>query len=362
MAKKSTIANSISSSWYTAKDLANIMQIDSKLIYYFANVNKIECNKTNRPYLFRSSVELIQEIQNYKNANYLYDSRQFPDYIKPLIGYFKKSKVPWKLRIRLFFQELIDAPNKFRSIIWIGIIGSLASIGGLVIALFVIGSHKTPDKISPIRIGKFAGNLDFFSVHKNFDPSGLMGDIGDITIIKNENGILFQYRPKGKGPHEWDWKYVNGKLNNNPAKFSGVMYLDPPNNWGENPTGGYDLREYHMGITWEARSLTGEVNVEFVIGGINWIWDEKNGIKKPAPFPDTMPSVRVGIKTLTAEWRKFEFGLSQKPLHYFACIVGAFGWTISQNNAYNYSNRTENIPITPELIEFEVRNIQYERK
>jgi hypothetical protein len=94
-----------------------------------------------------------------------------------------------------------------------------------------------------------------------------MGDIGDITPEKvpGERLIRFRYEAQGRGPHEWDHKYVDGELNPSPAKFAGVMFLD--GDWARTASG-FDLRGKRV-VRWEARSLEGDVYVKFLAGGSN---------------------------------------------------------------------------------------------
>lgn len=103
-----------------------------------------------------------------------------------------------------------------------------------------------------------------------FDPSGLMGDIGDVRMERSAGADRFTYETNGTGPHEWDYKYVDGVLNPKPAEFAGVMYLDPPNNFGQQS--GVNLGGTRHVFSWEARSEESTVNVEFIIGGVVWMW------------------------------------------------------------------------------------------
>jgi hypothetical protein len=90
-----------------------------------------------------------------------------------------------------------------------------------------------------------------FSVGTHYDPSGNFGDTGDIMVARMPGFDHFEYDTKGLKP-EWEWKYINHKRNPIPAQFAGVMYLDPPNNWGLR-AGGYDLRSCRS-VKWEARA------------------------------------------------------------------------------------------------------------
>ena len=133
----------------------------------------------------------------------------------------------------------------------------------------------------------------------HYDPSGLLGDVGDIKAVKREDAVVFTYKVLGQGPHEWDWKYVDMSPNPEPARFGGVMLLNPPNNWGVVKDGGVDLRRAKR-VSWRACSLTDtDVYVEFLIGGVNWQWNAETKTKEPAPYPDSAPRTSLGTKTVS---------------------------------------------------------------
>lgn len=211
-------------------------------------------------------------------------------------------------------------------------------------------------------VGKPPDNSELFLVYPNYDPSGYMGDSGDITVEKSPEVVRFIYETKARGPHEWEWKYVKCELNSRPCQFAGVVYLDPPNNFGERPDGGFDLRESRY-IRWEARSVTGTVNVEFVIGGIDWRWDDQKECpdRVSVPHPGSMPRVSLGIKTLTEHWQPFEYDLSNQPEDNLKRVVGGFAWVISWGSNQVRLNEAGTGPEQPETFVIEIRNIRYER-
>jgi len=203
-----------------------------------------------------------------------------------------------------------------------------------------------------------------FSVSDGYHPSGKMGDIGDVDVLRIAGSDQFIYEVMGRGPHEGDWKYVNGELNDRAAQFGGVMYLHPPNNWGTDPNGGRDLHQTRDTIAWEARSLDQEVYVEFVIGGVNWIWDEEQCKKKGAPHPDSMPYTRLVVKKLTADWQSFEEDLKEKGLKEedFKKVIGGFGWVISWPPNGIRSINEGKAPDVVKKFQIEIRDIRYERR
>jgi hypothetical protein len=208
-------------------------------------------------------------------------------------------------------------------------------------------------------------NRESVSVMQEYYPSGLMGDIGDVSpTARTEEADQFIYEPLGRSPHEWDYKYIDGTLNERPAKFAGVMYLCPRGNWGVDSNGGRDLRSVADMIRWEARSVEGTVDVEFLIGGITWTWDEKAKQRVLAPYPDSLPYTNLGTKRLTPEWKLFEVDLREKGRvrDDFKRVVGGFGWVITwAANGVRMSGDGVG-PDQKKVFVIEIRNIRYERK
>lgn len=186
-----------------------------------------------------------------------------------------------------------------------------------------------------------------------------MGDIDDVQIIPTGNSCIFEYTTTGKPPHEWDLKYVNGELNPEPARFGGVFYLAPPNNFGT-VCGGVNLQGFRR-LKWEARSLGSEVEVEFIIGGIAWIWDEKNKRQIPPPYPDSMPRVSLGQKTLTPKWQTFEVDLSDREGSQLDRVVNGFSWLVRWSSNGVKLKADHSGPDQVKTFKFEIRNVRYER-
>ena len=214
-------------------------------------------------------------------------------------------------------------------------------------------------------LGKPAGTADTFSVIDRYDPSGYMGDIDDISVSKQGNMVKFTYSAHGGGKHEWDYKYVNCSLNSDPARFAGIMFLDPPNNFG-NVAGGYDLRGFKT-VKWDARSLNGDAYVEFLIGGVTWQWvlDSATNCWRqgPANFSDSMPRTSFGSKLLTDSSQSFEFSLSDLPEEDLRDVLGGFGWIVSwmPNGIVLNDMATPPAPLQSKTIVIEVSNIRYEK-
>lgn len=206
---------------------------------------------------------------------------------------------------------------------------------------------------------------DSFPVMTSYHPSGQMGDIGDLISTARLPDIdRFEYEPNGRPLHEWGFKYINGILNEKPAQFAGVMYLNPNGNFGTVPNGGLDLSDVAEQLRWEARCGAGEVNVEFVLGGITWIWDDATKTKKPAPYPDSLPETSLGTKKLTTTWQPFVVDLRERGrvADDFNKTIGGFGWIITW--AANGVEPAEDglSPKEKKVFTIEIRNIRYERK
>ena len=197
-----------------------------------------------------------------------------------------------------------------------------------------------------------------FFIIGNFHPSGIMGDVGDVTIQRKEGFDRFIYQTVGKGPHEWEYKFEDAQLSSNPAKFGGVMYLNEPNNWGIQP--GVDLQDFRRSVKWEARSIEGEVDVQFVIGGVIWMWNLQNGERTSVPYPDSMRRTELGgIRTLSDDWREFTYEFS-KSEEEFNCVIGGFSWVINWGSNDVFINEEGTGASEIKYFTIEIRNIRYE--
>lgn len=216
----------------------------------------------------------------------------------------------------------------------------------------LVATQSPPAMSTPVmHVCKPVDSSQPFPVIPNYSPSGLMGDTGDIPNFWMDSQVAhFEYETNGAGPHEWDYKYIDGVPNENPAKFGAIMFLDPPNNWGTDTDGGYDLRNVRNAIRWEARSIGGEVNVEFLIGGVRWAWNNETKAKESVPYPDSMPHRSLGVYTVTEEWQPFSYSLAAEKESFFSCVLGGFGIKI------DWGSRGMN-----QKYIIEVRNVYYEK-
>ena len=133
-----------------------------------------------------------------------------------------------------------------------------------------------------------------------FAPSGWMGNIAGIEVEDcspeaphtGTSCIKSTYKDKGK--------------------WGGVVWQNPPNNWGDMP-GGYDLSGARR-LTFWARGATGTERVEFKIGLL--------GLSKQ--FYDT-GKASTGKIQLTRQWRQYTLDLAGKNLQR---IITGFSWVV----------------------------------
>jgi hypothetical protein len=201
-----------------------------------------------------------------------------------------------------------------------------------------------------------------FSVDSNAQPTGVMGDINDVRISKQEGLTQFTYTTTGKGHHEWEHKYKGTELNSEPAQFAGVMYLDPDSHFGTS-CGGYDLTGMRI-VKWKARSVGQEATVEFQIGGVKWMWGLEKGTKVDPPYPDSLPSIRLGPprKLRKDEWQEFQFKLPNYPDAYFKRVINVFSWVLSWGSNEISLNNDGTGSTVPKKFVIEIKDISYEKE
>jgi hypothetical protein len=199
-----------------------------------------------------------------------------------------------------------------------------------------------------------------FSVDRTARPMGKMGDVDDVTIDKKAELVRFKYTTSGKGSHEWDYKYEASVLSPNPAQFAGVMYLDPDSDFGTR-CAGYDLTGMRV-VRWKARSVGQGAVVEFRIGGLKWIWDSHRRVKVDPPYPDSLPSMSLGVSKLDNKWRDFQFKLPKYPDAYFSRVINVFSWVIPWRSNHVTLSNNRTAPARPRTFEIEIKDISYSAK
>src|SRR5499427_9468228 len=100
---------------------------------------------------------------------------------------------------------------------------------------------------------------DAKSPDNHYIPSGWMGDYGDIKFDDK-----FMDNPHG-GSTSIKIVYTNKATQG--ARWAGIYWQNPPNNWGTRP-GGYDITGAKKMTFWARGEKGGERIEEFKIGGI----------------------------------------------------------------------------------------------
>lgn len=156
----------------------------------------------------------------------------------------------------------------------------------------------------------------------HYAPSGWMGDFRDLVFndafTENSHSgttcIKIVYKPDvSQG-----------------ARWAGIYWQNPPNNWG-NKKGGYDLTGASKLTFWAKGAVGGERIEEIKIGGLT------------GSYPDS-DQASTGPIIFTKEWEKFEIDLKGKDLTY---ISGGFCWST-------------NIDVNPDGCTFYLDDIRYE--
>lgn len=163
---------------------------------------------------------------------------------------------------------------------------------------------------------------DARSPDNHYIPSGYMGDYSDIKI---ETASF-------DNPHAGTTciKITYANTSSNGARWAGVTWQNPANNWGDKK-GGFDLTGAKKLVFW-ARGAKGEERIEeFKIGGVNGL------------YPDS-DIAGIGPVMLTSEWKQYEIDLNGKDLSY---ISGGFCWS-------------SNIDVNPDGAIFYLDDIKYE--
>ncbi len=142
---------------------------------------------------------------------------------------------------------------------------------------------------------------DGSSPDNHFVPSGWMGDFGDIKF--NDKHMVNPH----SGTTSLQIVYTNKATQG--ARWAGIYWQNPPNNWGTRP-GGYDLTGARKLTFWARGEKGGERIEEFKIGGITGEYADSD-------------VAGIGPVVLTTEWQQFTIDLEGKDL---SSISGGFCW------------------------------------
>jgi len=177
-----------------------------------------------------------------------------------------------------------------------------------------------------------AQNVEFFEpfnvyTDKNargnhYSPSGWMGDYSDIAFTdawkesphSGMSCIKVTYKPNASQGARW----------------TGMYWQNPPNNWGEKK-GGYDLTGAKKLTFWARGEKGGERIEEVKIGGLS------------GTYPDS-DIAAAGPIILTKDWQEYSINLDGKDLSY---ISGGFVWA-------------SNLDVNPNGCTFYLDDIRYE--
>lgn len=141
----------------------------------------------------------------------------------------------------------------------------------------------------------------------HFIPSGYMGDYGDVKYdgASKEDAYLGDTCVK---------IVYSGKASQG-ARWAGVYWLNPANNWGT-VDAGFDLSKAGKLTFWARGEKGGERIEEFKVGGIM------------AEFSDS-DSATIGPVLLNKEWTQYTIDLKGKDMSY---IIGGFAWSTNVDN------------------------------
>lgn len=180
----------------------------------------------------------------------------------------------------------------------------------------------TEEQPSVTPFSTFPIYTDGRSPDNHYIPSGYMGDYSDVKI----DGSSFE------SPHSGTTciKIVYTNAASQGARWAGVQWQSPANNWGDRK-GGFDLSGATRLTFWARGEKGGERIEEFKIGGITGL------------YPDS-DIAGIGPVLLTAEWKQYEIDLRGKDISY---ISGGFAWAT-------------NLDVNPEGATFYLDDIRYE--
>jgi len=160
------------------------------------------------------------------------------------------------------------------------------------------------------------------SPDNHYIPSGYMGDYSDITMDTSSFD----------NPHSGTTciKIVYTNDSSQGARWAGVYWQNPANNWGDRQ-GGFDLTGATKLTFWARGEKGGERIEEFKMGGITGL------------YPDS-DVAGIGPVLLNPEWTQYEIDLRGKDLSY---ISGGFCWAT-------------NLDVNPDGVTFYLDDIRYE--
>ena len=186
-------------------------------------------------------------------------------------------------------------------------------------------AEDTADDPAPAPAGPFKTfhvYTDANAPDNHYFSTGWMGDSGDLKMDESS----------AETPHGGSTCIKNSYTNkaSGGARWVGVYWQNPPNNWGTRP-GGYDLTGAKQLTFWARGEKGGERIEEFKVGGVT------------GEHPDS-DIAGIGPVVLTMEWKQYTVSLEGKDL---SSISGGFAWST-------------NLDAVPDGCVFYLDDIQYE--
>ncbi len=161
------------------------------------------------------------------------------------------------------------------------------------------------------------------STSNHFIPSDWMGDYSDLKI--DEAWTADPYSGTTCIRIVYSGKVSQG------ARWAGIFWQNPSNNWGAAKDAGFDLSRATKLTFWARGEKGGERIEEFKMGGIS------------GDYPDS-DVAGIGPVVLTPEWKQYTIDLAGKDLTY---VIGGFCWST-------------NVDVNPEGCVFYLDGIRYE--
>lgn len=169
----------------------------------------------------------------------------------------------------------------------------------------VFDFDPNPDPLPKPSLSPFYVYTDDLDNCNHFAPSGMMGDVDDISV---EPGWAVN-------PHSGTtaFRVTYSAQASNGAGWAGLYWQEPESNWGDLP-GGFDLRWANK-VTFWARGEDGGERIRFFMGGI--------GDENSTYIDSVRPAVSTGYIILQDNWQQYTINLYGKDL---LRVIGGFGW------------------------------------
>ena len=154
---------------------------------------------------------------------------------------------------------------------------------------------------------RYRSETSFYVFKDQFSPDNryVQSWMGDIDQIHVDEGVPDSTYP-GATVTRFTYDSLNGA-----DDWAGVYYLWPAENWGDDPTGGYDLSGATK-LVFRARSEKEGVQIDFGMGDVTGGYGD---------------STEKRTFTLSSEWQEYTVDLTGYDL---SRVVGGFHWSVSR--------------------------------